>query len=259
MHSDENTPSSSEQPDSASPVMSDDPETVLALARETLTNCSNNAADPESLPRLNTILQLVRDPRLSTNIVAASKAVIEHVAADASPTPATHAHMMVLVTLLLDEDRERDAIDPLIALWMRHPQSFGPAHATPPEYQREALVQRVGDLLGWGTLSLQTDRDALQRFAQWVNTWTPKNKIRARRSLDAVRRNFQASDVWNMVYMPARHSSQPPPAVGAAQRVNTIPPVAVEVPKAEGRRRRRRRSRKGSTPTPQGGGEDTSQ
>lgn len=181
---------------------SDDPETVRALARETLAACRDNPADPESLPKLNTVLQLVHDPSLAKEVLAAGDAIIRATLADPSPPPAVHAHMTVLFALLLEYDAARDPVDALFAEWLRHPMSYGPAHATPPDYQREAFVQRLGDMIGWGAVDLKRDREALTRFAWWVDTWTPKNKFRARRAIDLVKRNFPAPDVWNVIHFP---------------------------------------------------------
>ncbi len=211
MHPDEPTNSSettAEPVETAAPAApaptapSDDPETVRALARDTLAWCRDNPGAAEALPRLNTVLELVHDPALSKDVLAAGSAVTRAVIADASPAPAAHAHMTVLMALLLEYEPTRDGVDSLFVEWLRHPSSYGPAHATPATFQRDTFVQRLGDLLGWGTLDVRSDRDALTRFAQWVDTWAPKNKFRAKRALDAVRRNFPAADVWNVIRFP---------------------------------------------------------
>ena len=100
-------------------------------------------------------------------------------------------------------------VDELLAAWLRHPRSFGSLHTTPAAFQRESFVQRLGDLLGWNALDLHRDRDALRRFAEWVNTWNPRNKFRSRRALQALARNFPASDVWSRIHFPSENG--PPP------------------------------------------------
>ena len=49
---------------------------------------------------------------------------------------------------------------------------------------------------------MKRDHDHLARFALWVDTWTPKNKHRARRAIEALRRNFEAPDVWKVIRIP---------------------------------------------------------
>ncbi|MFO0602006.1 MAG: hypothetical protein U0324_02475 [Polyangiales bacterium] len=198
----EATPEATAAPTAPPATTPDDPETVRALARDTLAACRDNPGDPESLPKLNTVLQLVHDPSLVKEVLAAGDAVIRATTADPAPAPAVHAHMTVLFALLLEYDAARDAVDALFAAWLKHPKSFGPAHATPSDYQRDAFFQRLGDMIGWGTVDVKRDRDALVRFCQWVDTWTPKNKFRARRAIDLVRRNFPAPDVWNVIHFP---------------------------------------------------------
>ena len=202
MSNEEPTPAYDETsaPDPA--AASDDPETVRALARDTLAACRDNPTDPESLPKLNTVLQLVHDPSLAKEVLAAGDAIIRATLADPSPPPAVHAHMTVLFALLLEYDAARDPVDALFAEWLRHPMSYGPAHATPPDFQRETFVQRLGDMIGWGAVDIKRDREHLVRFAWWVDTWTPKNKFRARRAIDLVKRNFPAPDVWNVIHFP---------------------------------------------------------
>ncbi len=218
MHADDptNATESTEAPANTAPAevaapapapVADDPETVRALARDTLAWCRENPGDPGALPRLNTVLELVHDPALAKEVLAAGEAVTRHAIGDEAPRPATHAHMTVLMALLLEYEPTRDGVDALFVEWLKHPRSYGPAHATPPNFQREAFVQRLGDLLGWGSLDVRADRDALTRFAQWVDGWTPKNKFRAKRAIDAVRRNFPAPDVWGAIRFPA---NEPP-------------------------------------------------
>ncbi len=209
MHADDptNATESTESPANTAPAapaapVADDPETVRALARDTLAWCRENPGDPGALPRLNTVLELVHDPVLAKEVLAAGEAVTRHAIGDEAPRPATHAHMTVLMALLLEYEPTRDGVDALFVEWLKHPRSYGPAHATPPNFQREAFVQRLGDLLGWGSLDVRADRDALTRFAQWVDGWTPKNKFRAKRAIDAVRRNFPAPDVWSAIRFP---------------------------------------------------------
>ena len=270
MHSDEpNAPAEPNAPIAEAPAptpAADDPETVRALARDTLAWCRENPADPEALPKLNTVLELVHDPKLSKEVLAAGQAVTRHAIGDTSNAPATHAHMTVLMALLLEYEPTRDGVDALFVEWLRHERSYGPAHATPAHFQRESFVQRLGDLLGWGSIDVKTDRAALTRFAHWVDTWTPKNKFRAKRALDAVRRNFPAPEVWGVIRFPqgGEHGGRPAqnnprgprpdaakgaPAKDAprkdAQPTDAQPGAQSPSPAqgGEGKRRRRRRNR----------------
>lgn len=197
-----NDPMVSEETENNPSAPSENPEDVRALARETLAWCRDNPTDPEALHKLNTVLQLVHDPVLGPDVIAASEAVTRPAVADQAPSPAVHAHMTVLVALLLEYEPQRDAVDAIFVAWLRNPGSYGGARATPPAFQKQHFVQRLADLLGWGTLDVQKDKQSLARFAAWVNTWTPKNKHRARRAIEALRRNFEAPDVWKVIRIP---------------------------------------------------------
>lgn len=187
----------------AAPLLPEDPAQVLAVARAALAWCRDHPDDDTAPEQLNTVFQLVHDPALYDDVVAAAQAVVTHAAARPNVSPALHAHMTVLMAMLLDLPTHRDPIDALFVAWLRNPDSYGGVHETPSQFQRQSFVQRVGDLLGWGALDTRADRDVLLRFVEWVDSWNPRNKFKARRTLDAIRRNFGPQDVWSLVRFPA--------------------------------------------------------
>ena len=107
--------------------------------------------------------------------------------------------MTILLSVLVDIPNQQDAVDRLFRSWVLHPASFGASRATPAEFQRDAFVQRLADMVGWGSLDVVRDADALTRFFAWVNTWTPKNKNAVRRTIWTLRRNFPNPALWNSV------------------------------------------------------------
>lgn len=171
-------------------------------ARAVLAWCRENAADEEAIVRLNELLAAQPGPEFAKDIVDVAEAVSAPLIASSPPTPAAQAHMIILLASLLGIESERDRVDAILAGWMRNASTFGPDRATPPPFQRSEFVQRVADLLGWGTLEIGRDRGALARFLAWVNSWTVKNKFKIKRTLDAMRRNFPAPDLYKMVHFP---------------------------------------------------------
>lgn len=171
-------------------------------AREVLAWCLANPVDGAAIVRLNELRETLLAPDLAADVIAAAEAVMQPILAQAAPTPLVQAHVVILLTSLLQLGSEGSRVDVLLASWMRHPASFGPDRATPPEFQRPEWVQRAADLLGWGTLDVDRDRDALRRFFAWVNSWKPRHRWQVRRVIQVLERNFPAPDVWRLVHFP---------------------------------------------------------
>jgi hypothetical protein len=193
----------------AAPASPPDPAQERAIALDALTWCGEHPAEETAVETLNAVFTLIRDPEVRPLWIATVRTVVLAIAQVPDPTPALHAHMTVLVANLLELSTDSAMVDELLAAWLRHPKSFGSLHTTPAAFQRETFVQRLGDLLGWNALDLHRDRDALRRFADWVNTWNPRNKFRSRRALQALARNFPASDVWSRIHFPSEGGGPP--------------------------------------------------
>jgi hypothetical protein len=168
--------------------------------RKLLDWCREHAAEPDALTTLNDMGPTLLRPSVGKDTVAVVAAILDELAKDAAPSAHVHAHMMILLATLLDHRTQRDAVDVILLRWMRHPASFGPARATPPELQKEGFVQRIADALGWGSLSLDADKDAIARLLSWVDTWAPKQKAAAGRIVAMMRRNFpHGGELWKLV------------------------------------------------------------
>lgn len=274
------TADSTDLVESAAPATPADPAQERAIALDALVWCREHPSEETAVETLNAVFTLIRDPEVGPAWIAAVRVVVLAIARVPDPTPALHAHMTVLVANLLELSTDSAMVDELLAAWLRHPKSFGSLHTTPAAFQRETFVQRLGDLLGWNALDLHRDRDALRRFAEWVNTWNPRNKFRSRRALQALARNFPASEVWSRIHFPSegggsshrggqgRRDHDRPAAAAAAPVTPAAIPAEGAAPAAEGepaspdatpgaeapageatkRKRRRRRRRKGAKP-----------
>lgn len=168
--------------------------------RKLLDWCREHAAEPDALTTLNDMGPTLLRPSVGKDAVAVVGVILDELEKDAAPSAHVHAHMMILLATLLDHRTQRDAVDAILLRWMRHPSSFGPARATPPELQKDGFVQRIADALGWGSLSLDADKDAIARLLSWVDTWAPKQKAAAGRIVAMMRRNFpQGGELWKLV------------------------------------------------------------
>lgn len=189
------------------PSSSDLSEVPVHLVYEVLAWCRDHAGEERALVRFNELLGMTelqacfRRSEVGAEVVATARALVGAVLDNLSPGATVQAHMVILMAALLDFDCERDAVDALFVQWLRHPASYGSSRQTPPSFQRPAFVQRLADLLGWGQLHLDRDREAIARFLAWVNTWTPKRKQQVARTLAMLRRVFPDPSLWKMVRM----------------------------------------------------------
>ncbi len=178
------------------------PELSIDAIRELLTRCRENPDDENSLVMLNELREFLLDPMLAQDVAATALAVTRPVVREESPTPVVQAHMVILLSFLLDLQRGRDAVDQIFVEWLRHKASYGPGRSTPPMFQKTEFVQRIADLLGWGSIDVVKDREALERFLDWVDSWSVKNRFKVRRALDVARRAFGAPELWRRVHYP---------------------------------------------------------
>jgi len=261
--------------EAAAPEPEADP---VDLARQALVWCREHPTEETAVETLNTVFALVDHPEIRRDLLATCKQVGLAVSALHDPPVTLHAHMTVLLANLLGLTTGSGVADAVYAAWVRNPHAFGRGHLTPPRFQLEVFVQRLGDLLGWGALDLKADHDALVRFAEWVDSWSLRNKFRARRAYDTVRRAFFAPDIWKRVHFteekPAGrpHHDRPahaapaaegePDAASAEAPGNAATPAGDAAPGAEGsegagkkRRRRKRRRKSGEGQGPGAPGE----
>ena len=75
----------------------------------------------------------------------------------------------------------QDQVNDLLVTWLRHPDSYGGDHKPLTGLQRREYFQRFVNLIAYGVLNVEADREAIGRFLQWVNQWEPENKTRVER------------------------------------------------------------------------------
>lgn len=260
------TPDASGDAPAPAPEVAEDP---VAIAQQALAWCREHPTDDTAVETLNTVFLLKDEPAIKRELLETARIVGGAVAALEEPPATLHAHMTVLLANLLALPTGAAVVDALYAAWIRNPKSFGRGHLTPPRFQQELFVQRLGDLLGWGSLDLKQDHQALVRWAEWFDSWNLRNKFRARRAFDTLRRAFHAPDVWKRVHFeenrpasprhehprhasgqnpesaaPAEPGAEPGVEPGAAPGAEPAPAAVAADPNAPQRKKRRRRRKK---------------
>jgi hypothetical protein len=122
----------------------------------------------------------------------------------------------IVLSFLLDSTRGqsdsiRKRVDSLFLQWIRHPQGGGADTKRYPNIQRVEWLRRVGDLLSSGELDVARDRQALERFLRWVDSWEGWRKAQHQTisAIESLRRRFPAPQLWNSVRLRPQYHQQP--------------------------------------------------
>ena len=92
-----------------------------------------------------------------------------------------------------------DHLDSLYLEWLGHPQAFSSKIKPDTWIQRFPYFQKFVNLVTSGKLSIESEQDEVKRFLAWVNRWDLVNKNKIHKSLDYLRANYPAPDLWNIV------------------------------------------------------------
>ena len=89
-------------------------------------------------------------------------------------------------------------MDALLLAWLRHACSYGDAKPH-LHVQRITYVRRIADLIEAGDLDLVQDREALERFLQWVDSWEAHWKSSLYDLFDFLKFSYPGTDLWETV------------------------------------------------------------
>jgi hypothetical protein len=167
--------------------------------------CSKFSADEDALWRLTQLGKHLLNEQVAEEVCAASEAVLgPRLSGNIPLPPVTKGQITTLLSYLvsarnLQSGELRSRVDALLLTWLRNPASFGTEPKPHPLTQRKSYVQRVVDLLVSGALDLSSDRETLERFLRWVNTWEGEWKSKVRGTLVRLTHNYPAPDLWEIV------------------------------------------------------------
>ena len=92
-----------------------------------------------------------------------------------------------------------DRLDSLYLVWLAHPQAFSSKFKPDIWIQKFLYFQKFVNLITSGKLSTESDQDKVERFLAWVNRWDLRNKDAIRRSLNYLKTNYPAPDLWDVI------------------------------------------------------------
>ena len=98
----------------------------------------------------------------------------------------------------LQTEEFQNKVDGLFLTWLRNPISFGDS-TTHQNNQRLAYFQRVANLIVENKLSIQNDRQDIEKFLRWVNLWEEQNKVTIIRSLNYLKTQYPDPLLWETI------------------------------------------------------------
>jgi hypothetical protein len=152
--------------------------------RDLLSWCIRFSADDEALPTLTRLGIYFRAPEFAEEAVSACEVVLpaccftRKLVPQRLRVPISAMFLQLIRNPATQENAIRARVDHMLAEWHRHPSSFGREMDAPSILQNGRFVQRVGELVRSGLLDACGDREALAKFAMWVDCWSPASKER---------------------------------------------------------------------------------
>jgi len=170
-----------------------------------LTWCRTFPTHEDAIWRLTQLDGHLRKTDIAEDVIATCEAVLEPLITEETPLElVTRGQITTLFNYLiaapgLRSRALRDRVDTLLIAWVCNPSSFGTSPVPHIQIQRPAYVQRIVDLLVSGALSITSDREHLERFLQWVNTWEPTGKSQLISKFNFLLRNYPTTGLWDIV------------------------------------------------------------
>ena len=182
-----------------------EPEIPINSVRNILTWCRTFPRNQDALWRITQLgRHLLRD-EVAEDVYLTSESILHLMLGNGvAITDVERGQIQTLFSYLIDapelrEGELRQQIDGLFIEWLRHYASFGPDPKAHLNIQKPIYVQRVVDLVISGALDVTADREPLERFLRWVDTWDPEWKSQVYRTFDFLRHRYSALPLWNIV------------------------------------------------------------
>ena len=182
-----------------------EPEIPANTIKNILTWCRTFRGHEDALWRLTQLGRHLLKDEMAEDLYLTFECILRVLLGRASPISVVErGQIETLFSYVLDapklrEGGRRQQIDGLFIEWLRIPGSFGQYPKPHLNIQRPSYVQRVIDLVISQTLDVTADREPLERFLHWVDTWDPECKSLLYRSFDFLRHRYSPLTLWNIV------------------------------------------------------------
>jgi hypothetical protein len=192
------------------------PDLPVDSVRHILAWCRKFYDNEDALRRLARLGTHLLNNEVAEEILSTSEAVLGPFLSGRAPvTPVAKGQIAAIFSRLIGTPRLRTGeprrrVDTLLVNWLRNPCSYGRDPQPPFGLLGPPYLVRVGKLLQSGVLTLPSDRDALERFLQWVNTWKAPRKERLGTALVWLKQHYPDPDLWEIVEVP-EEAAEPEP------------------------------------------------
>ena len=184
------------------------PDLPVETVRHILAWCRKFSGDEDALWRLTQLGRHLLNSEVAEEVLSTCETVLRSLLSASGPIPAVaKGQIATLFSYLMDAPglragESRARVDTLFVAWLRNPSSYGIGPKAHWALQRRPYFVGVGKLLESGALRLPSDRDALERFLRWVNTWEPRWKATLRTDLAWLKQHYPEPGLWEIVEIP---------------------------------------------------------
>ena len=184
--------------------------------------CRKFSGDEDALWRLRQLGRYLLNDEVAEEALSTCETVIRPFLSAPGPVAAVAKGLIATIfSYLMDAPDLRAGevctrVDTLLVAWLRNPSSYGIDPRAHWALQRRPYFVGVGKLLESGALTLPSDRDALERFLRWVNTWGPRWKATLRPDLAWLKQHYPEPGLWEIVEIPEEPPHPEIDSTGAA-------------------------------------------
>ena len=184
------------------------PDLPVETVRHILGWCRKFNEDEDALWRLTQLGRYLLNDEVAEEVLSTCETVLRPFLSAPGPIPTVAKGLIATVfsyltsAASLRDGEPRGRVDTLLVAWLRNPSSYGIDPKAHWALQRRTYFVGVGKLLESGALTLPSDRDALERFLRWVNTWEPRRKATLRPDLARLKQHYPEPGLWEIVEIP---------------------------------------------------------
>ncbi|MCD4797550.1 MAG: hypothetical protein K8R19_00880, partial [Methanosarcinales archaeon] len=177
----------------------------VETVKDILMWCHNFPNNEDALWRLTQLRKHLLREEVGEEVIITSETVLKPlISIDVPPSKLIRGQITTLFSYLigapiLRSGSHRNRVDSLLLTWLKNPSSYGRNPKPHFTLQRSGYVRRIIELLDAGKLSTSEDRETIERFLYWVDSWDLDRKSQLYQKIVHLKTNYPAPGLWDIV------------------------------------------------------------
>jgi hypothetical protein len=177
----------------------------IETVKDILMWCHKFSENEDALWRLTQLRKHLLREELGEELITTSEAVLDSlISRDVHPRTLIRGQINTLFSYLigasgLRSGQLRNQVDSLLLTWVKNPSSYEKNPKPHFTIQRSEYVHRIIYLLDTGKLTISKDRESLERFLYWVDSWDLSRKSRLYKEIAYLKENYPSPGLWDIL------------------------------------------------------------